>query len=77
MPAPDEKPERHGAPVLRDAEEGDLGAVQVIYAHHVLTGLASFEEAPPDRAEIQRRYRAIRAGGWPYLSAKAGLFGVF
>src|SRR5580698_2403985 len=31
---------------LRDATDSDLPAIQAIYAHHVLTGVASFEEIP-------------------------------
>ena len=44
-----------GAPpvILRAAEESDFDAIQRIYAHHVLHGLASFEEVPPDRAELE------------------------
>ena len=34
--------------VVRDCRPGDLAAVRAIYAHHVLHGLASFEEVPPD-----------------------------
>ena len=33
----------------------------------MLHGLASFEEAPPDAAEIERRYRDIVARGLPYV----------
>ena len=33
---------------IRTALAQDLADVQAIYAHHVLTGLASFEEEPPD-----------------------------
>jgi phosphinothricin acetyltransferase len=57
-------------PVIRDAAEADLGAVQAIYAHHVLTGLGSFEEEPPDLAEIARRFRAVADAGLPYLVAE-------
>ena len=32
--------------VVRDARDDDIDAVQRIYAHHVLHGLASFEETP-------------------------------
>ncbi len=52
---------------IRDAKPDDLRRVQAIYGHHVLNGLASFEEAPPDLAEIERRYRDTRARGLPYL----------
>ena len=43
--------------------------MQAIYAHHVLNGLASFEEAAPPLEEIQRRYEALAARGLPYLVA--------
>ncbi len=42
--------ERSAAPrslTVRDATEPDLGAIHSIYAHHVLHGLATFEEIPP------------------------------
>ncbi|MSO92616.1 MAG: N-acetyltransferase family protein [Rhodospirillales bacterium] len=57
---------------IRDVEDGDLPAVQAIYAGHVLNGLASFEETPPDLAEMRRRYAAIRSGGYPYRAAILG-----
>jgi len=53
--------------VVRDALPADLPAIQSIYAHHVLHGLASFEEVPPDAAEIERRYREILARRLPYV----------
>lgn len=52
---------------LRDAEEADFGAIQAIYAHHVLHGLGSFEETPPETAELLRRWRSVRDAGLPYL----------
>ena len=55
---------------LRDAEEHDLPAVQAIYAHHVETGLGSFEEVPPGLSEMTRRFHAIRERGMPYLVAE-------
>ena len=57
---------------LRAASEGDLPAIARIYAHHVLTGFGSFEEAPPDLAELDRRRRDVAARGLPYLVAEAG-----
>ena len=54
---------------LRPAVAGDMAAVQRIYAHHVLTGFASFEETPPDVAEMTRRWTAIVDAGLPYLCA--------
>lgn len=55
---------------IRPAEIGDLAGVTEIYAHHVLNGLASFEETPPDEAEITRRFRAIGERSLPYLVAE-------
>ncbi|RME18023.1 MAG: N-acetyltransferase family protein [Alphaproteobacteria bacterium] len=54
---------------IRSCREGDLPAVQAIYADAVLNGTASFETAPPDLAEMTRRWRALREGGFPYLVA--------
>jgi phosphinothricin acetyltransferase len=55
---------------VRPARPEDLPRVREIYAHHVLNGLASFEETPPDLAEITRRFEATREGGMPYLAAE-------
>lgn len=58
---------------VRAAAPGDFAAIQAIYRHHVLHGLASFEEAPPDVEEIRRRHAEIVARGLPYLvAAEAG-----
>ena len=54
---------------IRPTQEADLAAVQAIYAHHVLTGAASFELEPPDLEEIRRRWSAVVAGGYPHLVA--------
>jgi len=56
---------------VRAAEERDVPGIAAIYAHHVLTGLASFEIAPPDAAEMARRRAAVLARGLPYLVAEA------
>jgi L-amino acid N-acyltransferase YncA len=55
---------------VRDATAQDIAAIQAIYAHHVLHGLASFEEIPPDVAEMRSRYEAIVGSGKPYLVAE-------
>jgi phosphinothricin acetyltransferase len=57
---------------VRPAAPRDLPAIQSIYAHHVLTGLASFEEEPPPVEELERRYRDVIARGLPYLVAETG-----
>ena len=57
---------------VRPATPADLGAVHAIYAHHVLKGLASFEEAPPSREEIARRYEEVVGKGLPWIVAQYG-----
>lgn len=57
---------------LRGTRAEDFPSIQRIYAHHVLHGLASFEETPPDADELLRRSAAIRATGLPYISAVDG-----
>lgn len=56
--------------VVRDATRSDVPTIQAIYAHHVLHGAASFEEVPPDEAEMNRRREEILARGLPYLVAE-------
>lgn len=55
---------------VRDAREGDMRFVQEIYAHHVLHGLASFEEEPPGIAEMIGRREGVLKLGLPYLVAE-------
>lgn len=56
--------------LIRDAVMDDMPAIQAIYAHHVLHGIASFEETPPDLAEITRRMEAVQADGYPFRVAE-------
>jgi L-amino acid N-acyltransferase YncA len=58
---------------LRAARPEDLPAIHSIYAHHVLHGLASFEEEAPSVEEIERRFRDVTQRGLPYLVAEYGL----
>jgi L-amino acid N-acyltransferase YncA len=58
--------------VLRPATPDDVLAMQEIYAHHVLHGLASFEEEPPPVAEMRRRYDEVCGRGLPWLAADFG-----
>ena len=53
--------------MLRASTEADVGAIQAIYAHHVLHGLATFEEVPPDAAEMAARRADVIGRGLPYL----------
>lgn len=56
--------------IVRPAAPQDIPAIQSIYAHHVLHGLASFEEAPPPLEEMQRRFEDVTGRGLPYLVAE-------
>ncbi|WP_209879697.1 GNAT family N-acetyltransferase [Azospirillum soli] len=56
--------------IIRDSRASDLDRIQAIYSHHVLRGLASFEEVPPDQAEMGRRRDDVLERGFPYLVAE-------
>ena len=58
--------------LIRPSADGDIAAITAIYRHHVLHGIASFEEEPPDPAEIARRRQDIVARELPYLVAERG-----
>jgi phosphinothricin acetyltransferase len=55
---------------IRPAAEADMTAVQTIYAHHVLHGLATFEEVPPSVDEMVSRRASVLSLGFPYLVAE-------
>lgn len=57
---------------ITDVTDADIAAIQAIYAHEVLTGVSSWEETPPDAAEMARRRDAILAAGYPYRVARRG-----
>jgi phosphinothricin acetyltransferase len=48
----------------------DFPAIAAIYAHHVETGLGSFEEVPPSVDEMRRRFANVRARGLPWRVAE-------
>lgn len=56
---------------LRPAAPGDASAIQAIYAHYVLGGLASFEIEPPDAAEMAARMERVTGAGYPFVVAEA------
>lgn len=56
--------------VVRDCTVEDMTVVQEIYAHHVLHGTASFEEAAPGLEEMCMRRETVLASGLPYLVAE-------
>jgi L-amino acid N-acyltransferase YncA len=55
---------------IRPSRDADVPAITAIYGYHVLHGVASFEEVPPDAAEIARRRGEIVKRGLPYLVAE-------
>jgi L-amino acid N-acyltransferase YncA len=56
--------------VIRNALETDLDQITVIYADAVANGTSSYELAPPDRAEMGRRFASLAEGTFPYLVAE-------
>ena len=47
-----------------------MPAIQALYAHHVLHGLATFEEMPPSVRDMTERRAAVLTAGLPYLAAE-------
>ena len=58
---------------IRPAVSEDLEEITAIYGHHVLHGLASFEETAPTVEEMASRYSALVELGYPYLVASDGI----
>ncbi len=57
---------------VRPATPDDIPAIHAIYAHHVVHGLASFEETAPSAHELRSRHEDIVSRGFPYLVADLG-----
>src|SRR5690349_18478965 len=57
---------------ITDALPAHIPAIHRIYSHWVLHGLASFEEVPPDAAEMDRRRLSVQDLKLPYLVAEDG-----
>ena len=55
---------------VRDAATADVPSLHAIYAHHVLHGLGTFDEVPPDAAAIEAKWRGVVASGLPWLVAE-------
>lgn len=55
---------------IRPARPDDAAALAAIYGHHVIHGFGTFEEAPPDAAEMEQRRAAVVGRGLPYLVAE-------
>jgi L-amino acid N-acyltransferase YncA len=56
--------------LVRPSRDDDIPTITRIYAHHVLHGLASFEEVPPDATELAARRMEVLKHGLPYLAAE-------
>lgn len=56
---------------IRPCFEQDLQWVQLIYAHHVVTGAGTFETEPPSLEEMTARWSRAVSRGWPYLVASS------
>jgi phosphinothricin acetyltransferase len=56
--------------LIRPSTNADLPAITAIYGWNVLNGLGTFEEIPPDQAEMTRRRAAFLDKGLPYLVAE-------
>ena len=56
--------------IVRPTAADDLDAIADIYAHHVRTGVATFEVDPPDAQEWRRRFGAVIDAGLPFISAE-------
>ncbi|NGM50485.1 N-acetyltransferase [Caulobacter sp. 602-2] len=55
---------------IRPSTDADVPAITAIYGWNVLNGLGTFEEVPPDQAEMARRRAAFLDRGLPYLVAE-------
>jgi phosphinothricin acetyltransferase len=61
--------------LIRDAIQADLPAITAIYAHHVLHGAGTFEEVPPDQADMAARMKKVLGGpgnAWLVAEDEAG-----
>jgi phosphinothricin acetyltransferase len=54
---------------IRPATAADIPEIQAIYAHHVLHGTGTFEEAPPSVEEMTARFDTVVRRGWSWLVA--------
>lgn len=55
--------------LVRPCFQQDLEFVQLIYAHHVLSGTGTFEIEPPSLEEMTERWGQVVANGWPFVVA--------
>jgi len=55
---------------IRDVTEADAEQIAKIYAHHVLTGTASYDIDAPTADFHRDKIRRILAAGWPFIVAE-------
>ena len=55
---------------IKDATINDVAFIQQIYAHHVATGLGTFEEVAPTLAEMTARFNKLTEQNFPFIVAK-------
>ncbi|WP_299380808.1 GNAT family N-acetyltransferase [uncultured Kiloniella sp.] len=55
--------------IIRNVDDSDIACIQEIYADEVLHGVSSWEETPPDHAEMLARKNGVVGGGDPYRVA--------
>ncbi|MCG8271709.1 N-acetyltransferase family protein [Aquamicrobium sp. NLF2-7] len=55
--------------MIRTATPDDLASITEIYRDAVLNGTATYELEPPSLEEMQGRFEALRASGYPFLVA--------
>ena len=57
---------------IRSATPTDADVIGGIYGHHVLRSLGTFEETPPDAAEMAARMDLVAQADLPWFVAEAG-----
>ena len=57
---------------IRDSEPGDIPAITAIYAHSVMTSVATFDEQPPSVEEMRERRAEVLDAGLPFIVAIGG-----
>lgn len=62
-------PANRPALLVRPCFQQDLETVQLIYAHHVLSGAGSFELEAPSLEQMTERWSEVVAHGWPWVVA--------
>lgn len=56
--------------LVRPCTDADIAAITAIYGHYVAHSTATFEETPPDAAEMASRRQRVLNEGMPYLVAE-------